>query len=99
MLFKKQPIPYLTLYSGDQEIYSGRLSDLPIRESVILEKSEQFFNDPEPCHIHRNAVRSRLTEEILRESQKDTRLTPGPRLTAYGDFPQIDAYLLTELKK
>ena len=98
MFFKKQPIPYLTLYLGDQEIYSGRLSDLPIQEKMILEKSVQFFNDPEPCHIHRNAVRSRLTEEILRESQKNVRMSPGPKLATYGDFQQIDTYLLTETR-
>lgn len=99
MLFRsKSPVPCLTLTFQGKEVYRGRLGELPIREEVILRKSIQFFNDPEPCHIHRSAVRSRLTEEILRECRKDQPSPPGPLLAAYADVPGIDLYLLTDGK-
>ena len=50
---------------GDQGVlYSGPTSGLPIRESVILAKSVEFFADPEPCMIHRSAVQVRLYSEF-----------------------------------
>lgn len=96
MLFKsKASHPHIILYADGQEIYNGRLSELPIREDVILSKSIHFFDDPEPCHIHRSAVRLRLTEEIQQECQKDLLSPPGPRLSSYADFSRIDTYLLS----
>lgn len=98
MLFKaKASLPHLILFADGQKIYNGRLSEIPIKETVILNKSVHFFNDPEPCHIHRNAVRMRLAQEILQECQEECS-SPGPILCAYADFPQIDSYLLTRGK-
>ena len=36
---------------GEHEVYRGTLTDLPLKEEIILEKSEEFFNDPNPCFI------------------------------------------------
>lgn len=100
MFFKKAVFtPYITLFFDGSRLYSGPLCELPIREDVLLQKSEYFFNDPEPCHIHRNAVRIRLTEEIRRECSMDAApCPPGPCLLSYADFMHIDSYLLTEQK-
>lgn len=96
MFFRsKSSLPVITLYSDGQEIYKGLLSEVPLKENVILSKSIQFFDDPEPCHIHRRAVRVRLTEEILQECIKDQLSPPGPKLLAYTDVPHIDTYLLS----
>lgn len=73
MFFKSKPkLPIIELYYNNQCIYNDILKNLPIKESVILEKSLLFFNDPAPCHIHRTAVQIRLTEELL-ETIKQTR--------------------------
>lgn len=98
MLFKKKnPIPILELYSCGKQIYHGYLKDIPLKEAVILEKSVEFFNDPEPCHIHRGAVRVRLTAEIQLEieNQKDPGC-PGPLLKRYANFENIDHCILKE---
>lgn len=42
------------------------LGDIPIKEEVIIQKSIDFFSDPDPCYIHRGAVVVRLNEEIIR---------------------------------
>lgn len=98
MFFKKKNhVPKLELYSLGQQIYNGYLKDIPIREAVILEKSMEFFDDPEPCHIHRGAVRVRLTAEIQLEieNQKDPEY-PGPLLKRYANFDDIDRCILTD---
>lgn len=94
MFFKKKKafLPTLCLYAGEEVLYNGLLKDLPLREEIIIEKSIQFFDDPEPCHIHRNAVSLRLTEEILKELSD-----PSPKhylITKYSAFPQADTYSL-----
>src|SRR5574344_1768310 len=59
MFFRhKQTLPELKLYHDNKMIYQGYLKDVPLKESVILAKSVEFFDDPEPCHIHRSAVRT-----------------------------------------
>ena len=77
MFFKKKNhVPALELYSQGVKIYSGNLKDVPLKEAIILEKSMEFFNDPEPCHIHRGAVRVRLTAEIQLEIENQKALDP-----------------------
>ena len=98
MLFKgKKTLPSLCLYVKDDCIYHDYLKDLPLKERVILEKSMEFFDDPEPCHIHRSAVRTRLTAEIQKECLlRGSCSAPGPLLLSYADFPVIDRFVLTD---
>lgn len=94
MFFKsKKPLPALKLYDGTKLLYDGFLKDIPLKEEVILQKSVEFFDDPEPCHIHRSAVRARLTAELEQELQGLTGSAPGPLLLCWADFPQIDSCL------
>lgn len=41
-----------------------KLTALHLKDEVIIEKSIEFFNDPEPCMIHRSAVMKRIYMEI-----------------------------------
>ena len=92
MLFKpKKTLPTLQLSHGSTLLYDGYLKDLPLREEVILQKSVEFFDDPEPCHIHRSAVRTRLTAELLQELKETGDASPGPRMQAYADIPDIES--------
>lgn len=93
----KKTMPVLQLYSGNQLIYHGYLKDVPLKESIILAKSVEFFDDPEPCHIHRSAVRTRLTAEIQKEfTHIGCPCQPGPLLLTYADFDAIDQCSLSD---
>lgn len=86
MLFKKENKKKeaqgkrIRITGGGQVLYEGKLEALPLREEIILAKSEEFFNDPDPCYIHRGAVSIRLYLELERAAeQKD--MTPWRRYT------------------
>lgn len=96
MFFKsKKPKEVLCIYSKGNLLYQGEIKDIPLKESVILQKSVAFFDDPDPCYIHRSAVRVRLTEELLREIQLETSLPHCPLMAEYVDLPLMDAFTFT----
>lgn len=93
---KKTQLPTIQLFHANQLLFDGFLKDIPLKESVILEKSIVFFDDPEPCHIHRGAVRTRLTAEIQRELENSSDSSvPGPLLKQYINFDVIDTCKFT----
>ncbi|MEG2375023.1 MAG: hypothetical protein RSB43_11560, partial [Niameybacter sp.] len=62
---------YIEIVHGKKyqlSIYSS--GEIPIKEAIIIEKSIQFFNDPEPCYIHRGAVYMRINEEVMQIMKK-----------------------------
>ena len=98
MFFKKKAsapsLPSIRILSGEKVLYEGLLKDVPIKEDTIIGKSIYFFDDPDPCFIHRNAVRIRLTEELHQELLAREDSTPGPLLLAYADVAEMDQCLL-----
>lgn len=46
--------------SSDKVLLKKKLTGLPLREEIVLARSLEWFNDPEPCMIHRSAVMKRL---------------------------------------
>ena len=93
MFFRKKSaapaLPSVRILAGDNVVYEGLLKDLPIKETVLIEKSISFFDDPEPCFIHRNAVRVRLTEELHQELLCENNPNPGSLLISYADLSGI----------
>ena len=57
-------LPVVLTDAAGKTLYSGRIYGLPIRECVVIQKSIEFFNDPEPCYKHRGAVHTRLWAEL-----------------------------------
>ncbi len=95
MLFSlKQPLPHIRLYDGENLLYEGPLHQIPFTEESIIGKSIEFFRDPEPCHIHRNAVRTRLTSEIHAQLLSCGDTVPTPLLLSCADFPRITRFEL-----
>ncbi|MDR0450684.1 MAG: hypothetical protein LBH26_05425 [Treponema sp.] len=68
-------------------IFDGPLQSLRFPEKLIIEKSVEFFRDPEPCFIHRSAVVSRLVAEL------DLLLREDPDLSLEALEEKCPAYL------
>lgn len=83
MLFKKN-IKQIILYSNEGVLYDGPLDELPIKEEVILEKSIFYYDDPNPCYIHRSAVHLRLISEI--EDQLSEGCLPASKCPLIGEY-------------
>ena len=66
----------------DKVLFSGDLMDLPLKDEWVIKKSIEFFNDPEPCFIHRSAVTIRLLNEIW-----DSAIESGMAESVYIDYP------------
>lgn len=92
---KKQKT-YITIYSEQENKAQDYLrGEIPIKEEAIIKKSLDFFDDPEPCYIHRGAVIMRLNEEIMetlgdyKEQEKvEASLLPA-EVIGYIDLPKI----------
>ena len=50
--------------TSGETLYKGAVTDIVFPEPLIIEKSIEFFNDPDPCYIHRGAVNVRLAFEL-----------------------------------
>lgn len=61
---KKGAFRLIILQDEHGNAFRFRTPDLPIREEVVLGKSVEFFQDPEPCMIHRSAVLARIFAEF-----------------------------------
>lgn len=83
--------------SAGARLFDDALHRLRVPEACILAMSLEFFDDPEPCEIHRSAVIMRGLEEIRmacagRESLHITEL-PRRLQDLLGEYP--DARVLS----
>ena len=46
----------ITVFNNDNLVYEGRIGDLPMKESAIIKKSIELFDDDDPCIIHQSYV-------------------------------------------
>ena len=54
-----------TFLSEDgEQLLREKSFGLPLSDATILKMSSRFFDDPDPCFIHRSAVMNRLYYEI-----------------------------------
>ena len=99
MFFKNKKsqsqLPSVSIHGPKGILYEGLLKDIPLKDSIIIQKSIHFFNDPEPCYIHRGAVRVRLTHELHEELLAATSGEPGQKMREYADFQTITKCTLT----
>ena len=63
---KRKPVPTLRLFdSAGKPILSVPVADYVMPEETVLALSVEYFDDPEPCEIHRGAVHKRAMMELI----------------------------------
>ena len=84
MLFgkkKAKPRKKFSITAAGIEVFRAPLIEIPLKEQVIIEKSIEFFDDPEPCYIHRGAVVTRLADELAQAAEAAGGILEGAALT------------------
>ena len=76
-------------------LYEGNLYRLPVAESIIIEKSIEYFNDSEPCFLHKSAVAKKIYYEIEDFFQEKDNI--GVREIKLDEFPLILQRLLEKV--
>lgn len=96
---KQRNMPEIEFYDAAGTLLKRcRLDALPFREEAVLRLSMEFFQDPEPCMIHRSAVISRVVMELLDYFQQQGQTGQNgielsnipPRLADFLQVPSSD---------
>lgn len=61
---KRRPARLQLRNAQGEAVFDDRIDRLSVEESRVIELSILYFNDPEPCFIHRGAVLSRVFGEL-----------------------------------
>ena len=89
-MFRKRVKPtktvsQITLYGADEAVLAScPAAEFALPEETVLALSVEYFNDPEPCSIHRGAVHRRAMMELMEhcpigETVAIERLSPKQR--------------------
>lgn len=79
---------FLVFLDGERNVlFEKKLTSLPVKEKCIVEKSIEFFHDPEPCIIHRTAVMKRIYAEA--EDYLANQLQVGLSEHSWDSVPEI----------
>lgn len=95
---KKQQPEFVLLDINDRIIFEGKLEDIELDESIIIQKSIEFFSDANPCYIHRGAVMSRLYAEIG-EILNNLELQKSIAVQAFPQSKYFKAKQINSIKK
>lgn len=52
------------------EIYKGKIENIPIKEEYILNESIKLFMDDDPCIIHRSLIIKKILIKFIDELKK-----------------------------
>ncbi len=97
---KEKPRPAaITLWDSEgRACYDGELAGLVLPEAVVLSLSVKFFDDPEPCYIHRGAVLTRALAELAHALPAGVRVPVGDLPDALGEYLSGYAAAWAELR-
>lgn len=56
---------YVVITKGNKTLYDGRISDIPIKDTAIITKSVELFDDDDPCIIHQSYVIKEYVDVLL----------------------------------
>lgn len=85
------------LRADGTQLVSCPVGEYALPESVVLALSVEYFNDPEPCAIHRGAVHKRAMMELLERCPIGSSvLLSAPDIPIRAYFPEEAAVLRIE---
>ncbi len=95
---KKAEQPRISIWdSAGSILYDGLLTGMTVPYDTICDLSLQFYNDPDPCEIHQNAVLSRVfleIQEMLKPGVETGSDDLGSLLFYFSYYPDMRRVLL-----
>lgn len=84
------------LYNDTTVLFEGRISDIPILEQSIIQRSVELFDDEDPCVIHQSYVIKDYVDSILMafESQATDTLDLDQTSFPFLDLPSPSGWKL-----
>lgn len=55
----------LKILRNEKIIFNGKFIDLPIKETYLIKKSVELFDDDDPCIIHQSYVIKEYADQLL----------------------------------
>ena len=93
---KKEKEECIRICLNGVEIYRGTMTDLPLKEEIILGKSDEFFNYPNLCFNGDNTENTIFDlEQSLQKAQKELEEAEKQEnwelWNRYAAFPGVDS--------
>lgn len=77
---KNVTVPTLQFMGNNHDVLlECKLTSVPLKDDAVLRLCVEFYNDPEPCMIHRSSVMSCIYMELIEYFQPK----PGYAISAY----------------
>jgi hypothetical protein len=67
-------------------LFENKITALPLKEEIIIKKSIEYYNDPEPCMIHRSAIMKYLYIQV--DDFLHQKLSEDKKKILWDDLPQ-----------
>lgn len=58
----------ISIVIDGNEVYSGKIENLPIKEEVLISESIELFGDDDPCIIHRSYIIKKILFQFIKEA-------------------------------
>ena len=77
----------LKITRNEKTIFHGKFIDLPIKETYIIEKSIELFDEEDPCIIHQSYVIKEFADHLITLFKlNDTTLLLGQEIQKEIEF-------------
>lgn len=92
----KKEVCISLLRTDKTELLRCPAGEYALPESAVLRLSTEYFNDPEPCEIHRGAVHRRVQMELMERCPAGQAVAIGALDGLTDCFPPEAAFIRVE---
>lgn len=76
----------IIIESSDGVVFKGKMMNMPIKKSSIIEKSIELFDDDDPCIIHTSYVIKHFADDLSKLFDEKTSIQAK-------DYPSVLSFL------
>ena len=87
----------IIIASKDDVLFKGKMMNMPIKKSAIIDKSIELFDDDDPCIIHTSYVIKHFVDDLLKllNTTSPLDVKDHKETLSFLDFPALDDLTIT----